>query len=64
MLPYYVAKSQTCNYCDSDLHHGYIVLIHDNTIYCDKDCFLQEVYENAHIKVAYLTSDKMMREVD
>ena len=63
-IPYYVVTTQVCEYCEGHIYIGYEALLHNDGIFCDKDCLKEHLYEGSGSTEIYLTNDEIYRSVD
>ena len=63
-VPYYVTKSQQCEFCEATIYIGHECVKTEDGYFCNEDCTKAHLYLMHNPKEIYLTNDKIYREVD
>lgn len=63
-LPYFTDSDHTCERCEQEIRIGYEAILHEDGMFCDKECLTEHLYETSLAKEIHLTNDKIYRSVD
>lgn len=64
MIPHYSRYYQLCERCERDILYGEEFILDEDGYFCTEECLIEHVMAGRLYKKAYLTKDRIWREID